>query len=133
MLYQLKERGKYYELPIRGLRFDQIIYNGLLKVVFSDPEKSFLDFHGPLKVTRYNQTEELHPSSKEALNSLYELFGVVVKDAKADREGYLFILFENGFEIIIEDGPYENWHYTKIDINKSSFLYVHGGVGRTIF
>ena len=44
----------------------------------------------------------------------------------------LFLIFSDKTELIIDDGPYENWHYTK-QYDKSNYLRVHGGVGRTIY
>jgi len=129
---KLKEKGRYYELPIVGLKVVGIHYNGRLKVVFNDKEGSSLDLHGPFKITQYNQTIEYIPTSKDALILLYDLFGVIIKEAIADKEGCLFLVFENQLEITFEDGPYENWHYTKRNINRpQEYLYVHGGVGRT--
>jgi hypothetical protein len=45
------------------------------------------------------------------------------------------LAFEDKVEIIVEDGPYENWHYTKKNLNNSSdSLLIHRGIGRiTIF
>ena len=131
MTVRLKEKGRFFELPIVGLHYHRIIYDGLLRIVFADQVNSYLDFHGEFILIRYNQTFHLDPGSKEALLVLYDLFKVRVTEAKADKAGKLFLQFENGVEILVEDGPYENWHYTKITPGDS--LHVHGGVGRTTF
>jgi hypothetical protein len=114
------------------LKINSITYNGFLYIVFNDEEKSSLRLEGEFKVTRYNQTIELSPRSKEALTLFYDLFDVTIKDAKADKGGNLLLAFEDKVEIIVEDGPYENWHYTKRNPNNSSdSLFIHGGIGRT--
>lgn len=132
----LKEKGRYYELPIIGLKIKKIVYEGLLQLVFNDSEESFLDLHGEFIIQKYNQNFTLTPKDKDALILFYDLFNakVTIKEAKADKSGRLFLTFENGFELTVEDGPFENWHFTKINkqIPKNN-LYVHGGVGKTIF
>jgi hypothetical protein len=114
------------------LKINSITYNGFLYLVFDDEERSNLSLEGEFKVTRYNQTIELSPRSKEALALFYDLFNVSIKEAKADKGGNLFLIFENKVEIIVEDGPYENWHYTKRNPNNTfDSLFIHGGIGRT--
>ena len=42
------------------------------------------------------------------------------------------IQLKNKIELEVEDGPYENWHFSLIDgQNKNNNLSVHGGIGRT--
>ena len=132
----LKEKGRYYELPIEGNKIQKIIYAGLLRIVFNDSDESYLDLHGEFKIQKHNQTITLHSKDKDALILFYNLFNsdVKIKDAKADKAGQLFLTFDNGFELTVEDGPFENWHFTKIDKQKTkNSLHVHGGVGKTIF
>jgi len=130
---ELKKKGKYLELPVSGLCIKQIIYNGLLRLVFNDPEKSYLDLHNNFIVEQYNQERKLHPNQKESLVFFYDHFGEEIKETLADTEGNLWISFVNGTKITVEDGPYENWHYTKRNlINKRDSLYIHGGVGSTV-
>ncbi len=130
---KIKEIGKYFELPIVGLKIKEIKYNRMITIVFNDNENSYLDFHSSFIVTHYDQSKEVSPSDKEALLLFYDHFDQSIKEAKADRNGNLWLTFNNGTEIRIEDGPYEKWHYRKRSIdNPSDHLFVHGGVGRTI-
>ncbi len=130
----LKQRGRYFELPILGMAIKEITYDGMLKLVFDDPEASFLQLHSNFKVIQHNQTKDINPSSLEGLTLFYEHFGMIITTAKADSQGNLLIIFSNETEIIVEDGPLENWHYTKSSLtNPKDHLYVHGGVGRTVF
>ncbi len=129
MRARLEEKGRYYKLPIEENRIKEIIYSGLITLVFNDADSSYLDIHGNFEITRYNQTTTISPRDKEALLLFYDLFKVSVKEAKADEQGRIFILFENGFELtMMEVGPFETWHYTK-----KLGLHVHGGSGRLIF
>lgn len=129
---KLAQKGCYFELPIIGLSIKKIVFDGLMTLVFNDPEESFLDLHSTFKVTQFNQTNNIHPRAKDALTLFYDHFDEKIKDAIADKHGNLWVTFENGTQISVEDGPYENWHYTKRDLTKrKSSLYVHGGVGRT--
>lgn len=131
---KLKEKGKYLELPLSGTNIKKLIYDGFLTMVFDDEEESYLEFHSEWKVYQYNQEKVINPKSKEGLIFFYDQFGQTIKEAKADKYGVLFIEFENGTKITVEDGPYENWHYTKRSkANKLDNLYVHGGVGRTTY
>jgi hypothetical protein len=131
---KLKEKGKYLELPIIGTKIKKLIYDGFLTIVFNDDEESYLGFHADLNICQYNQEKIVDLKSKECLTFLYDQFGQTITEAKADKFGVLFIEFENGTKITVEDGPYENWHYTKRSKgNKIDCLYVHGGVGRTTY
>lgn len=131
---KLKQKGRFYELPIIGLSINRIVFDGLITLVFNDQEQSYLDLHSIFKVIQYNQTINLNPKEKEGLTFFYDQYGKNINDAKADSKGNLWITFENGIEIIVEDGPTENWHYTKINLtNPMNSLKVHGGVGQTTF
>jgi hypothetical protein len=131
---KLKEVGRYLELPIIGTKLKAITYDGRLTLVFDDAALSYLELHGPFKVSRFNQEYQLHPGSKEALSAFHDLFHVAIQNAKCDRSGGLFLSFEDGTSVIVEDGPYENWHYTRREpLKHSEVIQVHGGVGRTTF
>ena len=132
---RLKERGRYYELPIEGARIKEIIYSGLITVVFNDADSSYLELHGNFEIIRYNQKSTISPRDKEAFLLFYDLFSICVKEAKADRQSRLSITFENDFELTMNEvGPFEAWHFTKINSASSgSSLHVHGGSGKLIF
>ncbi len=131
---RLKEKGRFLELPIIGLTIKEVVYDGLIRVVFNDDEESYLEFHSEFRVHQYNQEKTIKPNSEASLVFFYHQFGQTIIEAKADKFGVLWIKFENSMEIIVEDGPYENWHYTKINkANKIDNLCMHGGVGRTTY
>ena len=91
---KLKEKGRFYELPIEGVRIKEIIHSGLITLVFNDADSSCLDLYGNLEITRYNQTDILNPRDKEAFLLFYDLFEVCIKEAKADKQGRLSITFK---------------------------------------
>jgi len=133
----LKEIGRHYELPLIGCAIRQIIYNGMIRLDFSgNQENIFLDFHGDFEVVNSGHSERFSPSRKEALLLFYGWFqeGVTVQEAKAEKRGQLFLKFSNRQELIVQDGPFENWHFTVLN---SQFphknLFVHGGVGTTSY
>lgn len=105
---KLKEVGKYFELPIDGLKIKEIIFNGMVIIVFNDKENSYLEFNSDFNVTQYNQAKKISSCDKESLSLLYDHFNQLIKEAKADRHGNLWLTFSNGTEIHVEDGPYEN-------------------------
>jgi Family of unknown function (DUF6188) len=131
---RLIKSGTGYELPIIGLTIKQILFNGFTTIYFNDDEESWLDFHSEFKVDDSNQRSTVSPRDKQAFQLFFDLMTHSIVKAIGDN-GYLFLTFSNGTKLTVEDGPYENWHYTKITIsdNKKNCLHVHGGVGRIIF
>lgn len=127
---KLKQKGKYLELPIAGLKINKILSDGLLTIYFDDREESFLQLHSEFKATRFNQAQEIDPRGKEGLILFHDLIGEGIREAITDK-GVLWLTFQNGTEICVEDGPFENWHYTRR--SGSDTLYVHGGIGRTSY
>jgi len=100
-----------------------------VRLYFNDPEESYLEIHSVFKVTRHEQSQTLQPSGTETLLFFAECIGTVIDKAQAFKNGELCIRFENGPEIHVEDGPFENWHYTKIKGHFNDGLRVHGGMG----
>lgn len=132
MSTKLKQIGKYFELPIIGCKVSACIFHGRICLKFNDKESSTLDIDGEFRMIQFGQEKIFDPTSKESWVSMLDLFGAEVKSAKADAKGWLYVEFDNKNEIVIEDGPFENWHFTKKYENKDP-LYVHGGIGRTTF
>lgn len=133
----LKEIGRYYELPLAGCAIQQIEYNGLIRLVFADAdERTFLDIHGEFQVESSGHTIKFSPRQKDALLLFYDWFqaDVKVEEAKADKQGQLFLKLSNRRELKVPDGPFENWHFTILNrLHPSKNLFVHGGVGTTYF
>ncbi len=130
---KLKEKGKYFELPIINLKIKEIIYDGLLTIGFDDYENSYLQIHSIFTVTRNNQTSNIHPNQKDGLILFFDHYKETFKNAQADKHGNLWLTFSNETEIFIADGPFENWHYTKIKTTvPMDSLHVHGGVGKIV-
>jgi len=133
----LKEIGRYYKLPLAGYVIQQIEYNGLIRLVFADAdERIFLDLHGEFLVEASGHATKLSPRQKESLLLFYDWLhaGVKVEEAKADKQGQLFLKLSNRRELTVPDGPYENWHFTVLNRHyPSENLFVHGGVGTTYF
>ena len=83
---------------------------------------------------QYNQVKAISPKDKERLVLFYEHYKEPIKEVKTDGSGNLWLTFNNGTQITVEDGPYENRHYTKrCQAKPMESLYVHGGIGKTIF
>jgi Family of unknown function (DUF6188) len=131
---KLRQKGRYLQLPVVGVTIKKILFDGMLTIFLDDPEESFFQFHSILKVAEYNQTRDIDPRSKDGLILFHGLLGQKIKEAKTDGHGSLILAFANDVEIVVEDGPYENWHYIRKSlISPTDSLYVHGGVGRTIY
>ena len=106
---------------------------GFLRIKFDDINESFIDFHSEFIITRFNQTKKLKPTEKEAIEFFFDHFGELIKEARAAKTGELYIVFDNGTELVVEDGPYENWHFTQINKSNKNHIFIHGGVGRTVY
>jgi hypothetical protein len=129
---KLKELGRFLELPISGLSIKKIVFDGFLTLVFTDAEESFLEITAAFTVERHHYTSTMLPADKEGFLFFHEHFREPIKEAKADRQGNLWLTFSNGITLAIEDGPYENWHYTKHSLTTpTTWLRVHGGAGQT--
>jgi hypothetical protein len=121
---KLKLRGRNFELPIIGLRIKKIIFFGSLTLVFSDEEESCLMLEWYFKVTQYSQTKTLDPWSKEGFAFFHDHCSCTIKEAKADRRGNLWLTFDNGSEMVVEEGMNENWQYIKKNLHiRSNELY----------
>jgi len=131
---KLHEQGRFLELPLRGLGLKKIIFTGCVTLVFTDEEESFLDITTAFTVTLYAQTTTLSPADQASWVLFHEHFSQTIHEATADRQGNLWLTFANGTVITVEDGPYENWHYTKRNLsNPRDCLQVHGGIGHTYY
>ncbi|RZJ57492.1 MAG: hypothetical protein EOO55_03250 [Hymenobacter sp.] len=132
----LKELGRYFELPLTDCLIKQIVFDGLIRLVFKDDSEQhiYLDLHGEFLIEESGHNRSFSPRQKEALLLFYDWFqqDVSIEEAKADKQGSLFITLDNRRRLIVEDGQYENWHFTIIN-HKQPYnnLFVHGGVGST--
>ena len=124
----LERSGKYFLLPLKYFEISDVVWDGLVTLLFNDPKNSQLDIHGEFLVGSDEVFERYSPRSEWIENVLESFIGVEIKVAKANSKGYLFITFADKREIIVEDGPFENWHYTNTDK-----IFVHGGVGRLTY
>ncbi|WNG43842.1 hypothetical protein F0U60_06820 [Archangium minus] len=87
-----------------------------------------LDIHGEFHVRASGAESYFSPLEPGVVNVLESFLEVPIVSARADRHGQLRISFEDGRELFVPDGPFENWHYTN-----DEGLTVHGGVGRCVF
>lgn len=126
-----KSKGRYYELPIGGSSIRQLIYSGVLRLGFGDFEEDYLNLLGAFELKRHGQATLLLPKSPEALLLFYDLLnaGTTVQEAKADKEGRLFLTFEDHTEIAVQ-GPAEYWDFTRRSKrNPATNGSVSGGLG----
>jgi hypothetical protein len=110
----LKPKGRYYELPLAGSKIRSIVYSGTLRLIFGESGESYLNLLGMFEVKRHGHAAFLLPKSKEALLLFFDLLNaeVAVQEAKADKEGRLFLTFADKTEVIAA-GPNEYWDFTR--------------------
>lgn len=127
----LKPKGRYYELPLAGTSIRKVIYSGVLQLIFGDLDENRLDLLGGFEVTRYGQVTALLPKHAEALVLFYDLLnaGTLVREAKADKNGRLFVLFADDTEVAVaEDSQY--WQFTRSNPrHPGTNVSVSGGLG----
>jgi hypothetical protein len=127
----LKPKGRYYELPLAGTSIRKVIYSGMLELIFGDSDENRLDLLGRFEVTRYGQATALLPKQAEALLLFCDLLnaGTLVQEAKADKEGRLFVLFADNTEVAVaEDSQY--WQFTRSSTrHPGTNVSVSGGLG----
>jgi uncharacterized protein DUF6188 len=129
---ELARRGKYLLLPLSGEHI--VAVDGGTTARFSDVAGSTLEIRGEMTV-RFGPDPSTPRRTRDSGPPLTQLIGVPIRAARAHpRRGELLISFEDGSELVVEDGPYENWHYTKIDpARRADVLRVHGGAGMTSY
>jgi hypothetical protein len=123
--------GKNIELPIVNLVVEKVVYEGRYTFVLKDKRdgsESTLEIHNTFLVECGDDVVPVKMHSGEA-HYLAEGFQCCVVESAFSRHGSgeLRVELSNGQTIIVEDGPYENWHYIKIGQH-----YIHGGIGRVV-
>ena len=127
----LLEKGRYYELPLAGRKLRKIAYSGVLRLYFDEADETYLDLVGRFELVEHQQTRVLLPSSQQALLFCHDLLnaGISIKSAKADKEGRLFLVFDNKLELTVA-GPSEYWEFTHCSKqNPRTNVSVSGGLG----
>jgi hypothetical protein len=128
---ELGRRGKYLLLPLSG---EQIVaVDDGVTARFSDAS-STLHVHGEVTMRLASDPSTLVRAHGLGAH-VNPLIGVPIREALArDRRGELLIFFEDGSELVVEDGPFENWTYIKVNPDRRrDTLRVYGGVGRTTY
>jgi hypothetical protein len=127
----LERRGRYLLLPLSGEHITAV--DGGVTARFSDGT-STLHVHGDV-VLRLASDPSTPVRTKGLGAPTNPLIGVPIREALArDRRGELLVCFEDGSELVVEDGPFENWQYIKVNPDRPrDTLRVNGGVGRTTF
>jgi hypothetical protein len=129
---KVEDNGKYYFLPIGGKTVDMKAEQ-LTSFVFADDDYDLtLELHGDFKVN-FDGDEQTFKIVEDFHTSILPLFiNATIDNAKANRYGWLFLKFSDGRELIVEDGPYENWHfYVRRKNENLALIHLGGGVGST--
>jgi hypothetical protein len=110
----LKPKGRYYELPLAGSTIHSILYSGAIRLAFGNLGESCLNLLGNFEVIRHGQASLIRANSREALLLFYDLLNakIDVLEAKADKEGRLFLTFTDNTAITVA-GPAEYWDFTR--------------------
>jgi hypothetical protein len=113
-------------LPLHGHAVSDVTGTGRFDLWFDDPAQSRLSLDGSFQIRIDNHTQEYTPPYSDWVRDvLLSFVGVRINSARYTRHSRLTIRFSDDRELIVEDGPYENWHYSN-----SSGLILHGGIGR---
>ena len=115
--------GKRLTIPVRGYCISELIGEARPRLVFNDPGRSEIDLHGEFRIDAAGVRSTYAPLDATTLPVLESLQLVEVADARASRRGELEIRFVDDRVLVVEDGPYENWHY-----ENAAGLRIHGGL-----
>lgn len=114
-----------YSLPLTGYCLFDVQREWRFELLFDDPAKSRLWLEGPFSIVTTEGSELYEPPCAEWVRDvLLSLAAVKIVGARFNRQGVLRVSFADGRELLVEDGPYENWHYSN-----DRGVSVHGGVG----
>ncbi|MDO7876561.1 DUF6188 family protein [Hymenobacter sp. ASUV-10] len=126
-----EQRGKYYVLPCEGAQIQQIRFGGIIRLDFDFSGRNHLTLIGKFQIRNYTETFELQPDSKEALLFFYNLYatGILIEEAKADKDGRLFLTFSNKIELVMEEAS-ECWEFSGPSKQKPYHVAsISGGLG----
>ncbi len=82
----LKQRGRYFELPLIGQCIRRICFSGFLQLEFDDPNGIMLTFWLPFSFRRFAYTMTLDPRNGQTLSKLTDLRRI---KGKLARENHL--------------------------------------------
>jgi hypothetical protein len=100
--------------------------DGRFTLCFDNPSNGRLFLEGPFDVVASGERTAFEPPCPDWVRDLLlSLSAVRIADSRFRRSSQLLLKFSDGRELHVDDGPFENWHYSD-----DSGLYVHGGVGR---
>lgn len=122
---KLKERGRYYELPLKGHAVATVSVGPFASITAKDPAMTTVVFWLPFVLRRFGQTVSIDPGDPKSVAPLLALVRAEVYDATSDKRGFLTIRFEDGSTIESEPGEYEGWELTN-----NTGIHVIGAVGR---
>jgi hypothetical protein len=129
----LKEKGRYYELPIVGSKLFEVVYSGIIRLVFASDEYNMsLELLGKFELKKSDFSTVISSRDKETLIMFYDLLnaGVIVSGAKMDKKGHLFLTFSNREELLINNGSCDEWYFhVKDKYTGYNSLTINGGMG----
>lgn len=111
-----------YILPIAGRVVLDVTGSHRFELHFDDPAHSHLRIDGPFCL---GEVRIEPPCDAPQRDEARLLIGARVRAARFDRRSNLRVSFEDGRLLRVDDGPFENWHFTNDD-----GVRLHGGVGR---
>jgi len=116
-----------YSIPLAGHALADVEGSARPELVFDDEARSRLWLEGPFSLHTAAERGDLFqpPCPDWVRDVLLSLLRVKVIDARYNRNGTLRVTFEDGRCLTVDDGPYENWHYSNANGDR-----IHGGVGR---
>jgi hypothetical protein len=115
-----------HSLPLDRARIVEVRGAGRFELVFDDPACSVLSLHGSFELRSGEQVLAYEPPCPDTVcDVLQTLVGVRIEAARYRRNSTLRIQFEDGRDLTVPDGPFENWHYAN-----QRGARLHGGVGR---
>lgn len=115
-------------LPIERRSIVEVEWDRRLRLRFDDPATGTLEIHGPFELHTGEQRDRFDPPFPDwVADVIATLVGLQITLARWRRSGQLRVVFADGRELHVPDGPFENWHF-----RNTTGLALHGGVGKVV-
>lgn len=130
--------GKYFIIPIDKFIISSFDFTKFIRIQFVlEPEDNWdyeLEIWGDYQIKWYGKEHSFNSIDIEGYKHLLDFSNEEVKSCKADKSENLWLNTTNKNELIIEDGPFENWQF-KIHKRIPRFKtksHLIGGVGSIV-
>ena len=121
--------GHFFALPFEGKKIENVS-RFLSFFTFNMNDRTVeLQLNSDYFILVHGEQYQVHGLDFDFKDFLeFSIKDKLVTKARSDQYGTLEIHIEGDIVIIVDDDPFETWHYS----DKEKRIYIHGGCGRFI-